>query len=126
MNNTTEMLENLMTNKNILVILREQKEKLHILYEAAKEKGSLDLAFQILCKYMNACNEIEIFKAVQKKKVLTMDENIDYIKELKELYKLAKDKGNIPVAIEILTRLRDDTDDPCGVQELRKQADDKD
>lgn len=47
----------------------------------------------------------------------------EYIKELDELYVLAKNKGDIALTFSILERLREETGDPCGVDDFRKQAD---
>ena len=62
---------------------------------------------------------------------MTKDE---YIKELKELYDLAKTKGQIELAfwiinriniVESTTQLPLPEEDPCGVDNFRKQADEK-
>jgi hypothetical protein len=51
--------------------------------------------------------------------------NEEYIKELKELYAQAKKADQNSVAHELLQEIRDLEDDPCGVEDFRKQADDK-
>lgn len=46
----------------------------------------------------------------------------EYVKELRELYKSAKERGDIATAFEILRELGDYEHDPCGVEDFRKQA----
>lgn len=50
-----------------------------------------------------------------------MSEQLDYIKELEDLYKLAKNKGNIPIKA-----YKDTFGDSCDVDNFRKQADEQD
>jgi len=56
--------------------------------------------------------------------------NDEHIKELRELYGMAKTQGNIFLAWNILTRIHSIESgamdpDPCGVADFRKQADEK-
>ena len=59
--------------------------------------------------------------------------NDEHIKELKELYTMAKKQENVFLAWNILTRINAiesppqplPPEDPCGVDEFRKQADEK-
>ena len=47
----------------------------------------------------------------------------EYIKELKYLYEQAKSKGETETAFNILGTLKHEgIDDPCGVDNFRKQA----
>ena len=50
--------------------------------------------------------------------------NEEYIKELEELYKQAKESNQNSVAHDLLEELRNLTGDPCGVEDFKKQADD--
>lgn len=52
-----------------------------------------------------------------------MDEIKDYVKELKELYLLAKEKRDVPAALSVLKEIYEVTDDPCGVDRFREEAD---
>ncbi len=59
--------------------------------------------------------------------------NEEHIKELKELYDIAKKQENVFLALTILTRINAiesqpqllPPEDPCGVADFRKQADEK-
>jgi len=57
----------------------------------------------------------------------------EYIKELKELYELAKERRQLELAFWIINRIIVESttplplpeEDPCGVKAFRKQADEK-